>query len=172
MTSYYCGIGSRKTPPCVLRQMETIAIVAAQAGLVLRSGGAAGADTAFEQGCVGVSGEMEIYLPWKGFNGCATTRAYIHPPTKRAFEIASHFHPAWDRCSRAAKLLHARNSHQVLGKDCETPSKFVACWHQNTGGTMQAVRIAKSHGIHVYNLAEVGAYDQVLAAVQSLMEEK
>jgi len=34
-------------------------------GYTLRSGGANGADTAFEEGCC----RKELYLPWPGFNG-------------------------------------------------------------------------------------------------------
>ena len=67
--------------------------------------------------------------------------------------MAAKFHPNWNRLSKGAKALHARNCHQVLGSDLSTPSEFIVCWRQNTGGTMQAVRIAEHYGIRVYNLA-------------------
>ena len=66
---YYAGIGSRSTPDNVLGIMEKLGIVLAKKGFILRSGGADGADKAFEKGCDLASGQKEIYLPWKGFNG-------------------------------------------------------------------------------------------------------
>jgi len=43
--------------------MTKIAQRMSEKGFVLRSGGAKGADEAFENG----AGEKEIYLPWRGF---------------------------------------------------------------------------------------------------------
>jgi len=48
---YYAGIGSRSTPDNVLGIMEKLGIVLAKKGFILRSGGADGADKAFEKGC-------------------------------------------------------------------------------------------------------------------------
>ena len=48
-----------------------------------------------------------------------------------------------------------RNGYQVLGYDLKTPSKFLICWTKDgkeTGGTAQAMRIAKDYKIPVYNL--------------------
>jgi hypothetical protein len=166
---YYTGIGSRATPEKTLQLMEGIAIILSQRGYKLRSGGADGADNAFERGCILDGGEREIYLPWEGLNGRQPNAPYcIYPPTSKAFKLAAQYHPAWQRCSRAARLLHARNSHQILGKDCETRSKFVVCWHLNKGGTMQAIRIATDYDIDIYNLADVGIYEQLLGAIESL----
>ena len=69
-----------------------------------------------------------------------------------AFEIAENFHPNWGRLSQGAQKLQARNSHQVLGQNLETPSSFIVCWTEGgkgSGGTGQAIRIAKHHGIKV-----------------------
>ena len=48
---YYAGIGSRNTPKEVLDVFESIGKYLALQGFVLRSGGADGADRAFERGC-------------------------------------------------------------------------------------------------------------------------
>ena len=66
---YYTGVGSRKTPGAIFDLMGEIGRNLAIDGYVLRSGGASGADTAFEQGCDLHEGMKEIYLPWKGFSG-------------------------------------------------------------------------------------------------------
>ncbi len=146
---YYTGIGSRETPDRILDVMTATAIQMAGFGFTLRSGHADGADKAFESGAA----LKEIYLPWRGFNGSTSPLL----PTPDAFIMAEKFHPAWDRCSQAAKKLHARNCHQVLGHDLNTPSEFVICWTKGAlggGGTGQAIRIAKAHGIMVHDLAD------------------
>jgi hypothetical protein len=155
MPKYYAGIGSRETPPDILALMTDLARAFAIRGWTLRSGAADGADAAFEAGATEIAGShgKEIYLPWKGFNGHSSTLL----PSKAAFVMAEKFHPAWHKCSPAARKLHARNCHQVLGQDLKTPSMFVMCWTKKAeggGGTGQAIRIAKAYGIHIHDLAD------------------
>lgn len=144
----YTGIGSRETPADVLTLMTRIAQIMARNGYTLRSGGAAGADEAFE---TGAGPHKEIYIPWPGFNG-SLSGLY---PSDEAFVIAERFHPAWHRCRRGAKALHARNVHQVLGQDLKTPTSLVICWTMDGlggGGTGQAIRIATAYHVPVHDL--------------------
>ena len=92
---YYTGIGSRETPPEALQTMARCARWLAEHGLVLRSGGAPGADTAFESG-VDQADAKVIYVPWDGFQG--------HP---LVFKVP----PVTDRRNRATDVRHigARN---------------------------------------------------------------
>jgi len=146
---YYTGIGSRKTPDDVLKQMTTLASNLELTGFTLRSGGAAGADSAFEAG-VKDPKNADIYLPWHNFNN--NPSAHQH-----AYDMAKHFHPNWNACSQAARKFHARNCYQVLGLDLKTPSQFVLCWTPNAkvaGGTGQALRIAEHYSISIFNLAD------------------
>lgn len=49
----------------------------------------------------------------------------------------------------------SRNSYQVLEKDLNTPVEFVLCWTKDgkaSGGTGQAMRIAKDKNIPIFNL--------------------
>ena len=145
---YYAGIGSRETPADVMVRMTTIARRLAGLGYVLRSGGADGADTAFEDGA---GQAKEIWVPWIGFRDNPSTLT----PVPDAFPIAEKYHPNWQRCSPAARKLHARNVHQVLGADLRTPVEFVLCWTKDggvSGGTGQAIRIALGMQIPVYFL--------------------
>lgn len=122
---FYAGIGSRETPPNILRIMESIAFKLAIDGWTLRSGGADGADTAFETGAKsarlaeGARIRFEIWLPWDGFNGRPkyedTNGWDYRVGSDRDVEIAKQFHPAWDRLSQGAKKLHTRNVAQILG---------------------------------------------------------
>lgn len=156
----YAGIGSRSTPPEVLAQMVAIGKVAAIDGWLLRSGHADGADQAFEEGCDYAHGEKEIWLPWRGFNG-SDSQFVLSTMTDdeqrlRAHAIAADIHPAWNRCSVAARRLHARNVLQILGGDFNTPVDRVICWTPAgavVGGTATALRLAQQHNIEIVNLA-------------------
>jgi len=162
---YYTGVGSRETPARVLEQMSSLAAALAQAGFTLRSGGAEGADAAFEQGARTVAGaHMQIYLPWRGFNGNPSP---LYTVERRALDVARRVHPAWHRLSPAARKLHARNCYQVLGLSFDVPSQFVVCWTSDgcesactrsvkTGGTGTAIELAERHGVPVFNLNRAG----------------
>lgn len=163
---YYAGIGSRETPKDILETMSALGAKLADAGWVLRSGGADGADKAFEHGCDLFEGAKEIYIPWKGFNN-SSSQLYNIP--SGAFEMAAQFHPAWHRCSQGARKLHARNMAQILGQDLQTPCHRVVCWTRDAqlvGGTAQAIRLAQHHNIMVVNLADKTMLNHVLDYIQ------
>lgn len=156
--NYYAGIGSRKTPKEVLDFFKKVAFFLAKRNFVLRSGGATGADIAFEIGCNKANGTKEIYLPWSGFEG---SKSNLVVNNQQAFEIAKQFHPYWNNLKDGDKKLQARNSHQVLGEDLDTLSKFIICWTKNgkgQGGTGQAIRIAKHYNIPIF---DVGAHKDI-----------
>lgn len=149
----YTGIGSRVTPSDYQCLMRDIARVLAERGYILRSGGADGADTAFEKGCDDKNGKKEIYLPWKGFNG---NKSKLFEQLPYAFELASQIHPAWDYLKMPVKKLMARNCHICLGGLLETPSEFIICWTRGgktLGGTALAINLAKNNNIPIFNLA-------------------
>ena len=148
----YAGIGSRETPDDIMQVMIYLGTRLGKLGYTLRSGGADGADSAFEEGAIGAGGNAEIYLPWKGFNSNSSPLYDISP---EALKIAEQFHPAWGRLNQAAKKLMARNCHQVLGNALNDPVDFVIAWTKDgkaSGGTGQAIRIANHYNIPVYNL--------------------
>ena len=119
----------------------------AKRGYILRSGGADGSDNAFEIGCDRANGKKEIYLPWKNFNGNKSN--LIFDDDIEAINIAKKYHPAYNGLSQGAKRLIARNGYQVLGKDLKTPSKYIICYTDGTGGTSQALRIAEDIQINI-----------------------
>jgi hypothetical protein len=146
---YYAGIGSRNTPEEVMDAMTKLAEDLKSIGWVLRSGGADGADTAFEKG----AGDSKvIFLPWRFFNNSPCP---YYPIPDKAFEIAEKIHPAWSKLSQGAQRLHARNILQVLGYQFKFLSKFVVCWTPGgkvQGGTATAIKLAKVENIKVFNL--------------------
>lgn len=145
MIDYYAGIGARRTPLRILRQMSELALSLRYRGFTLRSGGATGADSAFATGAHGMSA---IFVEADGAR---------YP---EAMRHAAQFHPKWDLLGPVSKALHARNSLIMLGTNLDAPVRFVVCWtpHGNiAGGTGQAMRIALALGIPIYNLAVMSA---------------
>lgn len=157
IAKYYTGVGSRETPPHIRKLMTDIAYNLHKDGWTLRSGGAEGADQAFEEGwwlshmekdiADGAEPRAEIYLPWNDFEGryhgggdgaykVVVDKAII----EEAMDIASVIHPGWNAkkrdgtpvLSRGMKTLHSRNCFQILGGDLDTPSKFVVCYAEPT----------------------------------------
>lgn len=143
------GIGARNTPKHVLENMEKLASLLNSQGYTLRSGGADGADSAFEKGSS--IDQKEIFLPWKNFR--KNTSTYFDYPDK-ATEIAEQFHPRWSRLNNTARLYMIRNSCQILGYTLDSPCDFVVCYTENgslKGGTAQAMRIAIDRKIPILN---------------------
>lgn len=187
----YTGVGSRTTPPSVLARMTQLAYdlgTLSQVGkqdYTVRSGNADGADTAFQRGAAEAESSVIIFMPWAKFNGgCLPSgpgARWVLYPSKAAMEMAYDFHPAWNRLDPVAKLLHARNLHQVLGADLDEPSAFLVCWtpdgaeskketSEETGGTGTAIRVADAYGVPVFNLCNEGAEEDLRAQIGLDME--
>lgn len=151
----YAGIGARRAPDDMLALAQMVAERLDEKGWTLRSGHAPGMDQAFE---TGAGRNAEVYLPWPSFEHSEPLEAdtIIDRPTSAAMNIAGRYHPHWERCSRGARALHGRNVHQILGRDCNAPCRFVICWTAHaeiSGGTGQAVRVALDYGVPIFNLA-------------------
>lgn len=163
MNSSYAGIGSRETPDNILKLMRSIAWRLAEEGWTLRSGHAPGADQAFE---LGAGEKCEIYLPWPSFEDRVKILGEKIPsPSMAAMEMAKQFHPAWNFLKQGARKLHARNCHQVLGRNLDDPVETVICWTEGgglKGGTAQALRIAAHHDIKIKNLGNEETLVQAL----------
>jgi len=159
----------------MLEVMRSVGRLLGKKGWTLRSGGAEGADSAFERGADDARGQKEIYLPKARFfgrtDGIDASRLDQH---RRALQIAEEHHPNWAALSFVARLLMARNCHQVLGEDLQAPSRFVLCWAPSPvvdqagrvidtrGGTGQAVRIAVANGIPVFHLGRPEHRERVI----------
>ena len=155
MTYYYAGIGARKTPSDVLEYMKLQGKLLAEKGYILRSGGAQGADSAFEMGCDSVSGKKQI---WSSYNK--------HEWKEHQWVLPIVSDVCWERdfftMKRFSQTLIGRNTYQIYGdpdnlEDC-VKSEFVLYWSQPkngencSGGTRYAIRMAIRVGIPCFNL--------------------
>lgn len=141
MLKFYAGVGARSTPISDCERLTKIAAHLESIGFTLRSGGAAGADSAFEAGVSNPANKI-ILRP----KHC----------TQAAEDIVSKIHPAWWACDEHARRLHGRNAQIVLGQNLDTPCKFLLAWTLdgvNRGGTRTGLVLAKQHNIPVFNLA-------------------
>ncbi len=164
----YAGVGARETPPAVLEAIELAARRLASAGWTLRTGMSPGADQAFYRGAVAGRGRVELYLPWPSFESGVrlpmegTEVSVLQAPTAAAYSTGARFHRGWSGLSADARALRARDAHEVLGRDLVSPAALVVCWTKDgsvdgeapcVGGTGQALRIARDHGIDVLNIS-------------------
>ncbi len=169
MNKYYTGVGSRNCPENIRATMSLIAMALAGKGYRLRSGGADGADLAFQSDGYAPG---DIYLPWKNFNQkvnrmtskvlnltCQQYR-YIEAPKLdnwyEALEILNEVRPLVTLPQRSHRLLHGRNVYQILGDSLNNPSSFLICWTLGgkvAGGTATAIKLAQKYNVPVINLA-------------------
>lgn len=180
----YAGIGSRKTPEDARELIHEIAIQLNKMGWILRSGGADGADTFFEEAAT----RKEIFLPWKGYNNRPTApisfrvepspkvsgkltdsySMYFQGPTQEAIDLAEEQIAGYRDRKQGVRKLLARNMHQVLGENLDSPVECVICWTPDgkiCGGTAYAIHLAKSRDIPVYNLAKTGDVDRLKSKI-------
>jgi len=134
----YAGIGSRETPVVVLSKMTDIA--RELKALNLRSGGAKGADSAFELGAT----HKQIF--------------YVRDAKPWCYDLVQNYLPAgyqWSRMKPFVQGLLARNMMQILGPNGDDPSLFVIAWTKDgkdSGGSGYALRCAAAHNIPIFNL--------------------
>lgn len=149
----FTGIGSRETPSSMLVFMKALGAWFAQRGFTLRSGGAIGADRAFEAGHMRYAPPTlrEIYRP-------------LAVPTWAYTEAEKYLDWSWARWADTTRALIARNMQQILGRDGDSPTRFVLYWTANddgaspqSGGTRYAVRCAHAHNIPTLNLGRKGS---------------
>jgi hypothetical protein len=171
------GIGSRKTPADILNQMEELGRLCQSLGVWVRSGHAPGADTAWEKGA---SDRCIVYLPNANFGSAKFYTTHItcladansqrshsswqafeihEAALKRAKDSVAIYHKGSHHLKEFGRRCHTRNYFQIMGsKEQEVPVKGVICWTpiskngKATGGTRQAIDLARAHGIPIFNL--------------------
>lgn len=183
----YAGIGSRETSIDIQKEMYKIAKELESIGYVGQSGGAIGADKAFEganqpwekeDGTV--SGTKEFtkskanVTKWARYSdGKNIASKFVvfksSDSNDKVRNIAKEIHPKKQELSEKDGLdLHARNTFQVFGKNLDTPVDFVLFYAQEQkdsirpkGGTGQAVEMARLKGIPTINMADKNWREQL-----------
>jgi hypothetical protein len=167
----YTGIGSRETPEEICNLIRSISKYLYEKGWKVRSGGADGADKHFEFPVKDIK-LKEIYLPWRGFNGNHSPLCRV---SKQAMELTLLYYPyCWEIAKLTTKFIMGRNAYQVLGRTLNKPSKFIICYTTDgcfSGGTGQALRIAKHYRIPIYNLHDPEIRKEIFEIIDKLDEK-
>jgi len=143
----YAGIGNRDTPDEILELMTKIASRLAVHGYTLMSGGAKGADNAFESGTA-------FKRVWTVKD---MTSMHGQPGYEAHRKTAIDHHPAWWRInSPYVQDLFVRNVYIVRGTQYWPSASFIICYckDENKGGTAHSLKVARDVNIPVYNLAK------------------
>jgi len=145
--------------------IRTLAADISGRGYGLRSGGARGADQAWEEGASTGPSPVQSFRVSLRLGEIGIPLSAIAPEiVARATELASLHHRAWPYLKPYARQLMTRNCLQVLGPALDDPVARVLCWAPDSvleagtvvdvsGGTGLAVRLARTRGIPVLNLA-------------------
>lgn len=179
---FYTGVGSRETPIDIYNLMIRFAALQDK---VLRSGGADGADSAFQFGCEqGTPGRKleipEIYHPWENFNhnkAGSTPGMFDYTLEERQFAeyvLYKVLPNLWVKPS--VMSLFRRNVYQVTGLAINVEdtvcSDFLLCYTKDgctgrsnydrstSGGTGVAILIADEFDVPVFNLQRPKTYNK------------
>lgn len=154
---FYAGIGSRETPLPIQQKMFELGKVLAQSGWILRSGGAQGADTAFEKGCDSVNKDLKEIFKADDAEEWAFEEVLKFIPANR---------PPFHTWKPYTQALVARDMMQVKGRHQEALVKFVACWTlanlNDGGGTGYAMRCGDYYNIPIFNFQEEGVIENLM----------
>jgi hypothetical protein len=176
------GIGSRS-----INLLETPKVIEATKLLFdnyfnLRSGGALGCDTLFEKGYRELREHYKVdqpsstifYHDQSYFSSVTHEKFYVRSSNwDKAKNLAAKYHPAWGMLtSPYSRNLITRNVLIVLGQELKQLVDLVVCWTvdgadgsetnpttRKTGGTGQAIRIARAFEIPVFNLKNKSVED-------------
>lgn len=110
-------VGSRATTDALLQRCSEIGYFLAKEDIIVRSGGAKGADSAFVLGAsefIGTSfaGGIRIYKPWSSYKPSFVppSAIFVDPPYPLEFEaIAALAHKKWDQAPALNRRLLTRN---------------------------------------------------------------
>lgn len=164
---FYAGIGARNTPEFYQNHMSAAGKYLKEKGFILRSGGAPGADKAFEKH-IDKWKHKDIFLPWLGFG---KSPSFLAGSTNAAREVVLNLHPNPGALNATSMEFHGRNVHQILGPDLETPVEFVLTYTikgQIVGGTGMALRVAREHKIPIFNMGNTDL-NEIQLGVQKIV---
>jgi hypothetical protein len=176
------GIGSRETPTNIQSVMIKLGYALAEQGRILHSGGAEHADKPFQEGVesfcrkqnINACERQKIFIPKDNFKGLKADeqRGIVNFENtdnyNNAVRMAAEFYLTKSSTEETLKSwphwmkgYMGRNCYQILSEDLVSPVSAVICWtkdgsldgsKRSSGGTGQALRLAKYHKIPVFNL--------------------
>lgn len=159
--------GNDNPPPVVQQVLQRLIPELENRNYVIRSGGMKGVENIVEE----LARNIEVHLPWKGFDGKDSKFTFT---TDEAKEFAKRYHPAYDQAKPVIQTFCAKNVRLMLGKDLKSPTQMLIIWSEDgveharertakTGLTGVAVSIATEIHIPVFNLQRPDAEQRIMA---------
>lgn len=159
--------GNDSPPPMVQQVLQRLVPELEKRNYVIRSGGMKGMENLVEE----LARNLEVHLPWKGFDGKDSKFTYT---TDEAKEFAKRYHPAYEQAKPVVQTFCAKNVRLMLGKDLKSPTQMLIIWSEDgaeharertakTGLTGVAVSIATEIRIPVFNLQRPDAEQRIMA---------
>ncbi|MCP4353772.1 MAG: hypothetical protein GY795_50640 [Desulfobacterales bacterium] len=147
---FYIGTGPTGTPNNITRLMEAVASKLESDGFSLRTGDIGKADAAFSKGVI--NKENICIFSAKYLSDLETEEYRL---TRKAVSIAQKVHQAdWKSVSSYVRSIYAKSAFLVLGKNLDTPSKFVIYWRISKERMASHIEQAM-HLEHEIKLAEI-----------------
>ncbi len=106
------------------------------------------------------SEKVEIYIPWKPFNGFESKHYYN---TLTAKHLAQKHFAGWDKVPDAVKSLMARNIRMIFGDKNNSPMAYLLTWspdgavkagevNKETGRASFIIKTAATYGFRIANI--------------------
>lgn len=161
----YVVTGNKDTPPSVLEDIRQLVKRLDGLGFIARTDGMDGVDIEVEK----TTKNIELYLPWKGFNNKDSKLYYNDTTTMQA---AKAYHPTFDNLKPVVQAILGKNARMVLGNKLNSNALFLLCWSEDgaelkkdvvarTGNVGHIILIANSIGIPVFNLGKEGSKEKI-----------
>lgn len=158
--------GNEQPPPAVMAVLQRLVPELENRGFIIRSGGMRGIEDAVE----GLARNIEVHLPWKGFDQKESKFTFT---TDEAKEFAKRHHPTWSSLKPVMQSFFAKNVRLVLGKDLRSPTQIVIIWSDDgvecvrertarTGMAGHTLSIAAELKIPVFNLHRPDAEQRIM----------
>lgn len=167
-----CACLSNQDAPDEIKSVcEKLARVLVENGYTIRTSGGKGGEEAFEKGA---GDKVEVYIPWKGFD---QKQSQFCKTKDEAKDVVRQFSPSFESLSKGVQTIIASKAHVILGKDLNSPIRFLVVWSLDgaetkkectakTGFVSTPIKIAESIQIPVFNLKRSDALERIRALIQ------
>lgn len=177
----YVVTGNKDAPASVLDDIKELVTKLEKLGFTTRTGGLEGIDQVAED----TSKNIELYLPWNGFNNKQTKLYWNDKASLQAakiYQAAKAASPVFESLKPAIQAFLAKNARMVLGTKFDSGCLFLLCWSEDgaetkkdvtarTGNVGHVILIANSIGVPIFNLGKEDSKQRLLNYL-SLFEQE
>lgn len=161
----YVVAGNKDAPASIIEDIKEFVKKIEGLGYITRTSVMSEVETETES----IAKNMELYLPWNGFNEKESKFYFNDDLSKQA---AKKYSPVYDSLKPVIQTFLAKNARMVLGQKLNSNALFLLCWSEDgvehkkdvtarTGNIGHIILIANSIGIPVFNLGKEGTKERL-----------